>query len=88
MDERLQVGGADDVDRTGEELGRERDAGKARVAAVGAAEDGNLLGVGIALRDGPVTGVDQVVVHGLAPLPVAGVEERLAVAGRAATPSR
>ena len=36
-----------------------------------------------ALRDGPVHGVDQVVVHRLAPLQIAGVDERLAEAGGA-----
>ena len=44
----------------------------------------DLLRVGDALLDGPVDGVDQVVVHLQAPLLVAGVEELLAVAGRAA----
>ena len=63
---------------------REGDAGQRRVAAVGAAEDGDLLRVGDALLDGPVHGVDQVVVHLQAPLLVAGVQELLAVAGRAA----
>ena len=60
------------------------DADQRRVAAVGAADDRDLLRVGDALLDRPVDGVDQVVVHLPAPLPVAGVQELLAEAGRAA----
>ena len=42
------------------------------------------LRVGDAFLHGPVDGVDQVVVHLAAPFAVAGVDERLAEAGRAA----
>ena len=43
-----------------------------------------LLRVGDLFLDGPVDGVDQVVVHLAGPLLVAGVDEFLAEAGRAA----
>ena len=72
------------LDGAGERVRRERRPDQRRVAAVAAAHDRHLLRVGVALLDGPVDGVDQVVVHLAGPLAVAGVEELLAEAGRAA----
>ena len=79
----LRFDGPDDVDRAAEHVGREGGADQGGVAAVGAAVDGDLRPVGAALLDDPVDGVEQVVVHLGAPLLVAGVDEVLAVAGRA-----
>ena len=86
--QRLQVGRADDVDAAAEHLGREGEARQRRVAAVGAAHDGDAVRVGDALLHRPVDGVEQVVVHLAAPFEVAGVDERLAEAGRAAEVDR
>ena len=63
---------------------RERGADERGVAAVGAAVDRDPVGVGVALLGDPGDGVEQVVVHARAPLAVAGVQEVLAVARRAA----
>ncbi len=84
LEQRDEVRRADDVDAAGEHVGRERQADERGVAAVAAAHDGDLVRVGDLLLDGPVDGVDQVVVHLAGPLLVAGVEELLAEAGRAA----
>ena len=83
LDEGLEVRRADDVDRAGEDVGGEGGADQGGVAAVGAAEDGDPIGVGVALVDHVLHGVDEVVVHLGAPLAVAGVDEVLAVAGGA-----
>ena len=79
-----QVGRADHVDGAGEHVGREGRSDQGRVAAVGATVDRHLGGVGVALIDHMPDRVHQVVVHPRAPLLVAGVEELLAVSGRAA----
>ena len=64
--------------------GREGDAGERRVAAVGAAHDADALRVGDALGDQVLDAPGDVVLHLVAPLLVAGVQELLAVARRAA----
>ena len=84
FEQRDQVRRADDGDARGVEVGREGDAGQGRVAAVGAAHDADALRVGDAFRDQMLHAPGEVVLHLLAPLVVAGVEELLAVAGRAA----
>jgi hypothetical protein len=80
---RDQVARPHDVHRTTEEVRCKRSADECRVAAIGAAVDSHPLGVGNAFLDGPPYGVHKVVVHPRAPLFVTGVEESLAVAGRA-----
>ena len=84
LDEGLQVRRADDINRAAEHVGRERGADQGGVAAVGAAGDRHPLPVDAALPDDVLDRVDEVVVHGRRPLLVAGVEEILPVAGRAA----
>src|SRR5690606_1215702 len=54
------------------------------IAAEAAAVDADALLVGVAVADGPLGGVDDVVLDSLAPLLVAGVLEALAVAAGAA----
>ena len=71
-------------DRGGVEVGREGHAGQRRVAAVGAAHDADALGIGDALGHQVLHAPGDVVLHLVAPLLVAGVQELLAVAGRAA----
>ena len=82
--QRLQIGRADDVDAAAEHVRREGQARQRGVAAVGAAHDGDAGRIGDALLHRPGDGVEQVVVHLAAPFEVAGVDERLAEAGRAA----
>src|SRR5216683_3130039 len=84
LDEGLQVRRAHDVDGAAEEIRGERGAREGRVAAVRAAVDRYPPGIRPALADGERYGLDEVVLHPAAPLPVAGVDERLAVTGRAA----
>src|SRR5918997_1671254 len=74
---------AHDVHGAPEKVRGERDPGEGRVPAVGAAVDGDPLGVGDTPLDGPPYGVHEVVVHFAAPLPVAGIKEIFAVARRA-----
>jgi hypothetical protein len=54
------------------------------VAAVAAADDAHPIGGGHALAHRPGHAVEEIGVHGLAPLPIAGVDEPLAEPGRAA----
>jgi hypothetical protein len=84
IDQRDEVGYADDVDAAGIEVGCEHHAGQRGVAAVGAAHDADPLGVGDALFDQVLHAIGDVVLHGIPPLVVAGVEEGLAETGRAA----
>ncbi len=65
------------------DVGRERGPDQRGVAAVRTAVDADPVRVDPALGDQVVDGVEQVVVHRAPPLLVAGVAERLAVAGRA-----
>ena len=59
-----------------------------RVTAVAVAHDRHSFPVRYLIIHRPVHDVDQVVVHLARPLPVAGVQERLAEAGRAAVVHR
>ena len=87
-DQGLQVGRADDVHAAGVGVRVSRHAGQHGVAAVAAAHDGDARGVRNPFRHRPGHGVQQVVVHAPAPLPVAGVDEALAEAGGAAEVDR
>ena len=71
-------------DRRRVEVGGEGDAGQRRVPPVGAAHDPHPLRVGDALGDQVLDAPGDVVLHLVAPLLVAGVQELLAVAGRPA----
>ena len=84
VEQRDQVRGADDVHRRRVEVRREGDARERRVAAVRAAHDPDALRVGDALGHEVLHAPGDVVLHLVAPLLVAGVEELLAVAGGAA----
>lgn len=44
-------------------VGGDRDTDKCRIAAIGAAEDSESVRVGVALGDGPVGGIEEIVVH-------------------------
>ena len=79
-----QARDADVVDRRGEDVRGERDADQRRVAAVGAAEDRDAVRIGVALLDGPVHPVDQVVVHLAGELADRRLDEGLAVSGGSA----
>jgi len=83
LDEGKEVRGADEVHPGGVELGGEGEAGERSVAAVGAAHDGDSLGIGNPLLNEPADAVGEVVLHLAAPLLVARVQVGLAVAGRA-----
>ena len=84
VEQRDQVRRRHDRDGGAVDVGREGDAGERRVAAVRAAHDADALRVGDALGDQVLHAPGDVVLHLVAPLLVAGVEELLAVAGRAA----
>ena len=79
-----EVGGADDVDATGEGFGGKGHSDEGGIAAIAAAEDGDALGGGNAAVDSPPDGVEEVIVHPAAPLEVGGVDEGFAKAGGAA----
>lgn len=76
-----QARDTDIVDGRGEDVGGEGDTDQRRVATVGSAEDGHTIAIRVALLDGPVHGVDEIVVHLAGELPDSGFHERLAEAG-------
>ena len=80
----LQIAQADVADRAAEHLRFACGTHQRGVAAKAGADDAGALAVGVALRDGPTRGVDQVVDHAAAPLPIAGSFETLAIATGAA----
>ena len=84
MNQRFEVRWADDVHAAGKFLRSKRQSCQCRVTAIRTAHDRDPLRIGVVFLDGPIHRVDQVVVHFEAPLFVAGVEEFLSVAGRAA----
>ena len=79
----MQVGRSDHVDGAAEGFRRERRAHEGGVTAVRTAVDADPLPIDAAEPNEMVDRVEQVGVHGPAPLLVAGVAEGLAVPGRA-----
>ena len=80
LEEGQQVGGSDDGHRCGVDVRREGHTRKRGVAAVGAAHDANPLGIHDALGHQVLHTPGEVILHAVAPLLVAGIEELLAVA--------
>jgi hypothetical protein len=83
IEKRVQVRRPDDIDTTSEPIRGEGQSDKRGVAAVGHAHDRDLVGSRDAGGDGPVHGIDQIIMHLGAPFQIAGGDERLAEAGRA-----
>ena len=79
MNQRFEVRWAHDVHAADEFFRSERQSSQGRVTAVGTAHDRDFPGVGIAFLDGPIHGVDEIVVHLESPLFVACIEELLPV---------
>src|SRR5258705_7095189 len=79
-----EIRDADVVDGRGEDVGSEGHRDQCRVATVGAAEDRDAIPIRIALLDGPVNGVDEIVMHFAGELPDGGLDEVLAEAGGSA----
>ncbi|GBC80776.1 hypothetical protein HRbin09_02023 [bacterium HR09] len=84
LQKRDEVGRTHDVHRRRVKVGREGDARQCGVAAVGTAHDAHPFGIGNALFHQVFHTPGDVVLHFFAPLLVAGVQKRLAVAGGAA----
>src|SRR5215216_378052 len=78
-----QVRGTHDINSTPEEIWRERGPDEHGEPAVGAAVDGDPLGVGDVPLHSPPDRVNEVVVHPARPLLVPGVQELLAIPCRA-----
>src|SRR5262245_8265508 len=78
LQQRDQIGDADDRDRAAEYVRREGGPDERGIAAIGAAHNRHLVALGYALGDRPFHAVDEVVMHLAGVLLVAGVEERLA----------
>src|SRR3982751_6447676 len=81
MEQREEIGGADKGDACGVEIGGECEAGESRIAAVGPTHDSYALRIRDSLGDEIADAVGDVVLHLLAPLIVAGVQEFLSVTG-------
>ena len=75
LHQRHEIRRAAFVDAASEYIGREGEADQRGVAAVAATDDGDFVGIGNFLFDGPIHGVDQIVVHLSGPLFVGGVGE-------------
>ena len=84
LEKRVEVRWPDNVHPTGEGFGSERQPDQRGIPAVGAAHDGDPLGIGDLLFHGPVHAVDQVVVHLPRPFHVRRIEVLLADARGAA----
>src|SRR5262249_15098250 len=83
FEQRDQVRRADYRNRRRVNVGRERDAGQRRVTAIRPAHNPDALRIGDAFRDQVFDAPRDVVLLLVAPLVVSGVEEFLAVSGRA-----
>src|SRR5579864_3254694 len=82
--QRVEIRRADDVNAAGKLIRRERQRRQGGVAAKTSAHDADAGRVGVTLRHCPGFCVEEISKHGAGPLTIAGVQERLAVAGRTA----
>ena len=83
LSEGHEVGDAEQIDGAGKARWREGGADQRRIAAIARAIDRHARGLGDALTHGPVDGIEQVGMYAARPFAVAGIDERLAEAGRA-----
>src|SRR5439155_13760509 len=72
------------IDRTGIEIRRKSNARKCRIASIRSAHDADMLWIGDAFSDQILHAPGYIVLHLVAPLLITGVDEFLAIAGRAA----
>ena len=81
LDQSDNARGANDVHAASERVRGERQTNQRGVASVTAAVDADSIRIRITLAHRPFLGVQQIVMHGAAPLTVAGIEELLPITG-------